>query len=115
MPEVLRIKGMILAKHDPSDLAAAEDHFVRSLDWARRQQALSWELRTAISLAELWRTQHRAAEARALLGSGYARSTVGFATADLQAATVFLEQPAYGGYTFAGTRCLDADSDGSRP
>jgi predicted ATPase len=94
MPEVLRIKGSILAKRDPPALAAAEDHFDRSLDWARRQQALSWELQTAISLAELWRTQHHACEARELLGSVYARFTEGFATADLQAAKGLLEQPA---------------------
>jgi tetratricopeptide (TPR) repeat protein len=90
MPEVLRIKGMILARHDPSDRAAAEDHFGRSLDWARRQQALSWELRTAISLAELWRGQDRIAEARELLGPVYGRFTEGFATADLQHARTLL-------------------------
>jgi predicted ATPase/DNA-binding winged helix-turn-helix (wHTH) protein len=90
MPEVLRTKGSILAKHDPPHLAAAEHHFVRSLDWARRQQALSWELRAAINLAELWRGQQRVAEARELLGSVYARFTEGFATADLQHARTLL-------------------------
>ena len=91
MPEVLRIKGAILAQQDAADLAAAADHFQRSLDWARRQQALSWELRTAISLAELWRSQDRIAAARDLLGSVYARFTEGFATADLQRARTLLE------------------------
>jgi tetratricopeptide (TPR) repeat protein len=90
MPEVLRTKGSILAKHDPPALAAAEHHFVRSLEWARRQQALSWELRAAISLAELWRGQQRVAEARELLDSVYARFTEGFATADLQHARTLL-------------------------
>jgi predicted ATPase len=63
---------------------------MRSLDWARRQQALSWELRAAISLAELWRGQQRVAEARELLDSVYARFTEGFATADLQHARTLL-------------------------
>jgi predicted ATPase/DNA-binding winged helix-turn-helix (wHTH) protein len=93
MPEVLRIKGEILAKRDPADpAAAAEEHFARSLDWARRQQALAWELRAAMSLARLWQHQHRGAEARGLLGSVYGRFTEGFATADLQEARSLLEQ-----------------------
>jgi non-specific serine/threonine protein kinase len=93
MPEVLRIKGEILAKRDPADpAAAAEEHFARSLDWARRQQALAWELRAAMSLARLWQHQHRGAEARGLLGSVYGRFTEGFAAADLQEARSLLEQ-----------------------
>jgi predicted ATPase len=64
---------------------------MRALDWARRQSALSWELRAATSLARLWRDQHRATEARALLGSVYGRFTEGFATADLQEARSLLE------------------------
>jgi non-specific serine/threonine protein kinase len=51
MPEVLRIKGELLAKHDAADPATVEDHFLQSLDWDRRQQALTSELRTATSLA----------------------------------------------------------------
>ena len=56
MPEALRIKGeaLLLCKGDTS---AAEDHFCRSLDLAYRQGALSWELRTAMSLARLRRSR----------------------------------------------------------
>jgi hypothetical protein len=86
MPELLRIKGEILAKQDPADPAASENHLLCSLDWARRQGALSWELRTASSLARLWRDQHRVTEARELLESAYGRFTEGFATADLREA-----------------------------
>jgi non-specific serine/threonine protein kinase len=92
MPEALRIKGNILAKRQPPDLAGAEDHFARSLDWARRQQALSWELRTAMSLARLWRDQHRIVEARDLLLSVYGRLTEGFDTADPREAKSLLAQ-----------------------
>jgi predicted ATPase len=65
---------------------------MRALDWARRQGALSWELRTASSLARLWRDQHRVEQARALLGSVYGRFTESFATADLREAKGLLEE-----------------------
>ncbi len=64
---------------------------VVELDRAGRQQALSWELRTATSLARPWRDQNRAAEARELLGSVYDRFTEGFDTADLRQAKSLLE------------------------
>ncbi len=93
MPEVLRIKGEILARQDPTHAGAtAEKHLLRSLDWAHRQQALAWELRAAMSLARLWQTRHRVAEARELLGSVYARFTEGFGTADLREARTLLDQ-----------------------
>jgi predicted ATPase/DNA-binding winged helix-turn-helix (wHTH) protein len=91
--ELLRIKGELLLLQDaPGAAAAAEDHFRQALGWARRQGALSWELRAASSLARLWRDQHRVMEARALLGPVYARFTEGFATADLREAKSLLEQ-----------------------
>jgi predicted ATPase/DNA-binding winged helix-turn-helix (wHTH) protein len=91
--ELLRIKGeLLLLQGAPGAAAAAEGHFRQALDWARRQGALSWELRTASSLARLWRDQHRVTEARALLGSVYDRFTEGFATADLREARSLLEQ-----------------------
>ncbi len=91
--ELLRIKGeRLLLQGAPVAASTAEDHFRQALDWARRQGALSWELRTASSLARLWRDQHRVKEARALLTSVYARFSEGFATADLQAAKSLLEE-----------------------
>jgi predicted ATPase len=46
MSELLRIKGELLLLHGaPAAAATAEDHCRQSLDWARRQGALSWELR----------------------------------------------------------------------
>src|SRR5882724_8199604 len=52
--ELLRIKGeLILRESEPQAASSAEQHFLRSLDWARRQGALSWELRTSTSLARL--------------------------------------------------------------
>ena len=85
--ELLRVKGELLLLQDaPGAAAAAEDHFRQALDWARRQGALSWELRAATSLARLLRDQGRSAEALALLQPVYDRFTEGFETADLQAA-----------------------------
>ena len=91
MPEALRIKGEILMRSNRSDRGSIEDCFIRSLACARRQGALSWELRTATSLARLWNQHGRPAEADALLKPIYARFTEGFGTADLQAARTLLE------------------------
>ena len=91
--ELLRIKGELgLREGAPRAAAAAEEHFLHSLDWARRQGALSWELRTSKSLARLQHDQGRTAEARSLLRSVYDRFSEGFETADLREAKAFLEQ-----------------------
>jgi predicted ATPase/DNA-binding winged helix-turn-helix (wHTH) protein len=90
--ELLRIKGeLFLLQGAPGAAAAAESHFTQALDWARRQGALSWELRCATSLAQLWRNQARSNEARELLAPVYDRFTEGFDTADLKAAKALLE------------------------
>jgi predicted ATPase/DNA-binding winged helix-turn-helix (wHTH) protein len=90
--ELLRIKGeLILLEGAPQAATAAEEHFLRSLDWARRQGALSWELRTSTSLARLQHDQGRIAEARGLLQSVYNRFSEGFDTADLKTAKAHLD------------------------
>ena len=90
MPEALRIKGEVLLSCE-GNATAAEDHFRRSLDLAYRQGALSWELRTATSLARLRRDQGRSAEAGALLQPVYDRFTEGFDTADPKTARALLD------------------------
>ena len=90
--ELLRIKGaLVLSEGGPDAAEAAEDHFTQALDWARRQGALSWELRSAMSLARLWRDQNRTKAARKLLAAVYDRFTEGFETADLRAAKSLLD------------------------
>jgi predicted ATPase len=90
--ELLRIKGELVLSEDGRDAAeAAEDHFGRALDWARRQGALSWELRAATSLARLWRDQNRTHAAREILAPVYDRFTEGFETTDLKAAKLLLD------------------------
>ncbi len=89
--ELLRIKGELILREGASQAAAAaEEHFLHSLDWARRQGALSWELRTSTSLASLQQNQGKIVEARSLLQSVYARFSEGFETADLKAAKAYL-------------------------
>jgi predicted ATPase len=91
MAELLRIKGeLVLLQGAPGAAAAAEDHFRQALDWARRQGALSWELRAATSLARPLRDQGGSAEAMALLQPVCDRFTEGFGTTDLKAAKALL-------------------------
>jgi hypothetical protein len=85
--EFLHVKGELLLSQSVQGAAvAAEDHFRQALDWARRQGALSWELRAATSLARLLRDRGGSAHALALLQPAYDRFTEGFDTADLKAA-----------------------------
>jgi predicted ATPase/DNA-binding winged helix-turn-helix (wHTH) protein len=85
-PEMLRIKGEILAAMPQSDGLEAEACLLRSLNQARSQGDLGWELRTAMSLAKLMSGQGRLKQGRTLLAEVYGRFSEGFATADLQKA-----------------------------
>jgi predicted ATPase len=89
--EVYRLKGELLLQKAPAHQEAAEAQFQQALTVARRQQAKSWELRTAMSLARLRQQQGKRAEARALLAEVYGWFTEGFDTTDLQEAKVLLE------------------------
>ncbi len=59
---------------------------------APKQQAKSWELRAAKSMARLWRDQGKQEEARELLGPVYGWFTEGFDTRDLKEAKTLLEE-----------------------
>src|SRR5262249_34740540 len=90
--EVNRIAGEIALKSPTPDAAKAEDHFGRALAVARQQQAKSFELRAAMSLARLWRDQGKMKEARELLAPVYGWFTEGFDTRDLKDAKALLEE-----------------------
>jgi predicted ATPase/DNA-binding winged helix-turn-helix (wHTH) protein len=90
--EVLRIKGELLLAEGAAAERTAEDLFRQSLDWARRQEALSWELRTALSLACRYRKTGRRREARDLLASVYGRFIEGFETTDLRRAKILIDE-----------------------
>jgi predicted ATPase len=88
--EISRVAGDIALKSQRADSAQAEAYFERALTVARRQQAKSWELRAAMSMARLWRDQGKAQQARELLASVYGWFTEGFETLDLKEAKALL-------------------------
>jgi predicted ATPase len=90
--EVHRIGGEIVLKSPQPDAAKAEAHFERALAIARQQQAKSWELRAAMSMARLWRDQGKRDEARELLAPVYDWFTEGFDTRDLKDAKKVLDE-----------------------
>jgi predicted ATPase len=90
--EVNRIAGEIALKSPEPDVAKAEAYFERALAVARQQQAKSWELRAAMSLARLWRDQRKVQQARELLALVYGWFTEGFDTRDLKEAKALLEE-----------------------
>jgi predicted ATPase len=92
--EIYRLKGALLLQQATSDVPQAEACFQQALAVARRQQAKSWELRVAMSLARLWQQQGKRAEARELLAPIYGWFTEGFDTADLKEAKALLEEVA---------------------
>ena len=90
--ELYRLKGALLLQQAVPDAAQAEACFHQALDIARQQQAKSWELRAATSLARLWQSQGKRQEAYDLLAPVYHWFTEGFDTADLQEAKTLLDQ-----------------------
>ena len=91
-PEVHRLMGDLLLRRNPSAPDQAEVSYRRAIERARSQEAKSWELRAATSLARLWRDQGKPAAAHALLAPVYGWFTEGFDTADLKEAKALLEQ-----------------------
>jgi class 3 adenylate cyclase/predicted ATPase len=89
--ELYRLRGQLLLGQSSDHHAEAETCFHHALEIARSQQARSFELRAATSLARLWQTQEKCNEARQLLGDVYNWFTEGFETADLQDAKALLD------------------------
>ena len=92
MPEFLRVKGDLLLRTPGPHDDEAQMCFNQSLALSRSQGALSWELRTATSLAQLWRKQGRIDDALGMLEPIFSRFTEGFDTADLSAAKRLLDE-----------------------
>jgi predicted ATPase len=90
LAELLRVKGDLESMSADSRKAAAQQLYTEALECARLQGALSWELRAASSLARLWLSTGRAADARALLEPVRNRFTEGFGTMDLKSADELL-------------------------
>ena len=90
--EVYRMAGEIALLSSELDAAKAEGYFQRALAVARQQQAKSWELRAAMSLARVWRDQGKVQQARELLAPVYGWFTEGFDTRDLKDAKELLDE-----------------------
>ena len=89
--EIHRLKGELLLQQNSDNQAEAETCFHHALEIARNQQAKSFELRAATSLAHLWQEQGKRQEAHDLLAPVYGWFTEGFDTADLQDAKALLD------------------------
>ena len=88
--EINRMRGTLLQSMHEN--AAAEDSYRRALVVARQQQAKSWELRAAMSLARLWRDQGKPQQACELLAPVYGWFTEGFDTLDLKQTKALLDE-----------------------
>jgi len=90
--EIHRLRGELTGRLPYPDPAKAEGSFRTALAIAREQGTRGYELRTATSLARLWRQQSRLADARDLLAPLYGSFTEGFDTADLKEAKALLDE-----------------------
>jgi len=90
--ELYRLKGALLLQQSADHDTEAETCFQHAISIAQSQQAKSWELRAATSLARLWQQQGKRQRAHDLLGPVYHWFTEGFDTADLQEAKALLEE-----------------------
>jgi len=88
--ELYRLKGELLLQQSSDNQAEAEASFHYAIRIAQSQQAKSWELRAATSLARLWQQQGKRQEAYDLLAPVYGWFTEGFDTADLKDAKALL-------------------------
>jgi len=94
LPEVQRTIGVLSIPEqgrDAGSSATAERWFLEAIETARRQGALSFELRATIDLARLWARQGSCDKARDRLSEVYSRFTEGFDTGDLKEARALLE------------------------
>ena len=93
LAEVYRLQGEItLADGGATSVQDAEDLFVLALDIARKQNALSWELRTAVSLARLWRGAGKREQAADLIVPIVGKFSEGFLTPDLKEAVQLVKE-----------------------
>jgi predicted ATPase len=91
IPEILRIKGNVIRFQAPAQWQTAISCYMESLELARRDQALAWELRSAMGLVKLWRQHGGDPAAEDALASCFARFTEGFSTGDLRQARALME------------------------
>jgi predicted ATPase/DNA-binding winged helix-turn-helix (wHTH) protein len=91
LPEVLRLKGVVLASRCPTDAGAVDATLTFAIELARRQGALAWELRATTTLTRERLRRSRATDVLGDLSAVYATFTEGMETPDLQEARELLE------------------------
>jgi predicted ATPase len=89
--EILRVKANLLLTAGGGRAEEVEGALIESLEIARQQQALCWELRTSCDLGRFWQEQGRTKEALKLVRTIYGRFTEGFETTDLHHAKALIE------------------------
>jgi class 3 adenylate cyclase/predicted ATPase len=89
---VYQTAGEIALMESTPDFVKAQNHLTRAIVTAQAQQSKTWELRAAMSLARLWRSQGKVQQARELLAPVYGWFTEGFDTRDLKDAKALLEE-----------------------
>jgi predicted ATPase len=77
--ELHRVRGEMLLKRDPANSATAEEALQTAIAVAKRQATRSFELRASLSLAKLYQSTARLAEAHAVL----AHALEGFAPPEM--------------------------------
>jgi class 3 adenylate cyclase/predicted ATPase len=93
LAEIYRLQGEItLTLGAPTAVQDAEDCYTRSLEVARKQKAVSWELRTSVSLAGLWRDLDKRQLAADLLSPIVSKLTEGFGTTDIKEAMALMSE-----------------------
>jgi predicted ATPase/DNA-binding winged helix-turn-helix (wHTH) protein len=92
MPDMMRARAEVLMRRSNPDFLQAERSLKQSLELARCQGTLGYELRTAISLARLWLRQGRREEALDMLAPIHGQFTEGFHTRGLRAAGELLSE-----------------------
>jgi predicted ATPase len=81
-----RIRGELLLKRDPASTAPAEEAFLTAIAIAQQHKARSFGLQAALSVAKLYQSTGRAADAHAVL----APALEGFSPPEITEAQVLL-------------------------
>jgi tetratricopeptide (TPR) repeat protein len=92
IPNLLRMKGLVLASRSTEDHAEAERSFLSSIDWAKRQSSALIELKAAKDLAELLLRQGRVPEANKHLSAALDRTPAGIMSPTHRRALQILDQ-----------------------
>ena len=95
--ELDRVRGEMLLKRDPANLATAEEAFQTAIAMARRQATRSFELRAALSLAKLWQSTGHLADAHAILALALKGISPTLEMPGIAEAQALLQRLAHGG------------------